>query len=202
MLLISSTRRHTRCGRDWSSDVCSSDLKFSQAKNYGVNGTLESIDSPTLRENKTNEINRLNGIYKDLLEGPGVTIIDGHGKVTGTNSVEVNGKTYTADRIVIATGGWPFKPDIEGAEYGFTSNEAFYLDQLPKRVVVIGGGYIAVEFAGIYNGLGVKTELVYRGEQILRGFDQDVRDFVSEQVAEHGVNIHTNTDVTKIEKLA
>ena len=176
--------------------------KFSQAKNYGVNGTLESIDWPTLRDNKTNEINRLNGVYKNLLEGPGVTIIDGHGKVTGTNSVEVNGKTYTADRIVIATGGWPFKPDIEGAEYGFTSNEAFYLDQLPKRVVVIGGGYIAVEFAGIYNGLGVKTELVYRGEQILRGFDQDVRDFVSEQVAEHGVNIHTNTDVTKIEKLA
>src|SRR5690554_8089820 len=104
MLLISSTRRHTRCGRDWSSDVCSSDLKFSQAKNYGVNGALESIDWPTLRDNKTNEINRLNGVYKNLLEGTGVTIIDGHGKVTGTNSVEVNGKTYTADRIFITIG--------------------------------------------------------------------------------------------------
>lgn len=176
--------------------------QFKEAKNYGINGTLESIHWPTLRDNKTKEINRLNGIYKNLLEGPGVTIIDGRGQITGTHSVEVNGKTYSSERIVIATGGWPFKPDIEGAEYGFTSNEAFYLDELPQRMVVVGGGYIAVEFAGIFNGLGVDTHLLYRSEQILRNFDQDVRDFVSEQVTEQGVNIHTNTDLVKIEKQA
>lgn len=176
--------------------------QFQQAKHYGVNGSLESIDWPTLRDNKTNEINRLNGIYKNLLEGPGVTVIDGRGQLTDAHTVEVNGQTYSAERIVIATGGWPFKPNIEGAEYGFTSNEAFYLETLPQRVVVIGGGYIAVEFAGIFNGLGVDTHLLYRREQILRGFDQDVRDFVSGQITEQGVNIHTNTDLVKIEKQA
>lgn len=170
------------------------------AKGYGINLELKSIDWATLRDNKTNEINRLNGIYNNLLEGPGVQIIRGRGRLTGAHSLEVEGKSYTAERMVIATGGWPVKPDIKGAEHGFTSNEAFYLEQLPQRVVVVGGGYIAVEFAGIFNGLGCDTHLLYRGEQILRGFDGDVRNFVSEQIGRQGVHIHTNTDVVSIEK--
>lgn len=171
------------------------------AKGYGIELELKNIDWPTLRDNKTSEINRLNGIYNNLLEGPGVKVIRGRGQLSGANTVLVNGETISAERIVIATGGWPFKPNIEGAEYGFTSNEAFYLEQLPKRVVVVGGGYIAVEFAGIFNGLGCETHLLYRGEQILRGFDGEVRNFVSEQIGRHGVHIHTNSDIARIEKL-
>lgn len=173
-----------------------------EAKGYGVNLELKSLDWATLRDNKTREINRLNGIYNNLLEGPGVTIIRGRGKLVSANSIEVEGQVYQGKRIVIATGGWPFKPDIDGAQYGFTSNEAFYLENLPKRVVVVGGGYIAVEFAGIFNGLGVQTHLLYRGEQILRGFDADVRRFASEQIARHGVDIRTQTEVKRIEKQA
>ena len=171
------------------------------AKGYGVELELKNMNWATLRDNKTNEINRLNRIYDKLLEGPGVVVIRGRGVLNGANSVQVADKTYTAERIVIATGGWPFKPEIEGAEYGFTSNEAFYLEQLPQRIVVVGGGYIAVEFAGIFNGLGCDTHLLYRGEQILRGFDGDVRRFVSEQIGRQGVHVHTNTDVARIEKL-
>lgn len=172
------------------------------ARGYGVELELKKLDWPTLRDNKTNEINRLNGIYNNLLEGPGVEIIHGRGQINGSHQVQVEGKSYTAERIVIATGGWPFKPEIEGAEHAFTSNEAFYLEQLPKRVVVVGGGYIAVEFAGIFNGLGCETHLLYRGEQILRGFDHSVRRFVSEQIGRQGVHIHTQTNPTRIEKQA
>ncbi len=108
---------------------------------------------------------------------------------------------YRAEKILIATGGWPSKPDIPGAEHGITSNEVFYLEEFPQRAVVIGGGYIAVEFAGIFNGLGADTHLLYRGEQILRGFDGDVRDFAAEQIINKGVSIHTHTDVKRIDKL-
>lgn len=173
-----------------------------EAAGYGVNLQLESFDWPTLRDNKTKEIERLNGIYQNLLTNAGVEIINGHAKVTGENSLEVAGKTYTAERILIATGGWPFVPNIEGAELVFTSNEVFYLEELPKRVVVVGGGYIAVEFAGIFNSLGCQTQLVYRGEQVLRGFDEGVRQFAAEQIAQQGIEILTNTDITKIEQQA
>lgn len=171
------------------------------AKGYGVELELKNIDWPTLRDKKTNEINRLNGIYNKLLEGPGVKVIRGRGTLTSANTIEAEGQSYSAERIVIATGGWPFKPNIEGAEYGFTSNEAFYLEQLPQRVVVVGGGYIAVEFAGIFNGLGCETHLLYRGEQILRGFDNGVRNFTNEQIGRQGVHVHTSSDVVRIEKL-
>lgn len=172
------------------------------AKGYGVNLTLESVDWPTLRDNKTREIERLNGIYDNLLTKPGVEVIRGYGRVKDAHSVEVDGRVLSTERILIATGGWPFKPDIEGAEYGFTSNEAFYLERLPQRIVIVGGGYIAVEFAGIFNGLGCETHLLYRREQVLRGFDSGVREFAAQQIAASGVNIHTNTDVVKVEKQA
>ncbi|WP_430462511.1 glutathione-disulfide reductase [Thalassolituus sp. LLYu03] len=176
--------------------------KFEEAAGFGIKGAIEHFDWSTLRDNKTNEISRLNGIYKKLLENSGVTILNGTAHISGPNSVTIGDQTYTADKILIATGGWPDRPDIPGAEYGITSNEAFYLEDFPQRVAVIGGGYIAVEFAGIFNGLGADTHLLYRGEQILRGFDQDVRSFAATQIAHKGVNIHTHTDVVRIDRLA
>ena len=175
--------------------------KFEEAAGFGVEGSLNRFDWPTLRDNKTNEIKRLNGIYNNLLENSGVTILNGSASLLDAHTVKVGDQTYSAERILIATGGWPVKPDIPGAELGITSNEVFYLDEFPQRVVIVGGGYIAVEFAGIFNGLGAEAHLLYRGEQILRGFDQDVRDFASAQIAHKGVRIHTETDIKRIDKL-
>lgn len=171
---------------------------FAEAQGFGVLGQLERVAWPTLRDNKTNEINRLNGVYNNLLENSGCTIIHGSAALVDAHTVSVNGQHYRAERIIIATGGWPFKPSIEGSELAITSNEAFYLDQFPKRVMVVGGGYIAVEFAGIFNGLGANTQLIYRGEQILRGFDEGVRQFAAEQIAHKGVHVRTNTDISAI----
>ncbi|GGY41599.1 glutathione reductase [Bacterioplanes sanyensis] len=176
--------------------------KFAEAKGFGVNGQLNDFDWPTLRDNKTAEIERLNGIYNNLLENSGAQILRGTGSIVDAHTVSVDGQHYSAERILIATGGWPFKPEIPGIEHAITSNEAFYLDEFPKRVVVVGGGYIAVEFAGIFNGLGSDTTLLYRGEQILRGFDDDVREFAAEQVAAKGVKIQTQSDIARIEKLS
>lgn len=176
--------------------------RFEEARGFGVRGMVEGFDWSTLRDNKTNEINRLNNVYKSLLENSGVTIVQGGARLEGPHQVRVGERIIRAERIVIATGGWPVKPDIPGAEYGITSNEAFYLDTFPQRVVVVGGGYIAVEFAGIFNGLGAETHLLYRGEQILRGFDAGVRDFAATQIAHKGIHIHTRTDVTRIERNA
>ncbi|WP_420590968.1 glutathione-disulfide reductase [Bacterioplanoides sp.] len=175
--------------------------KFQEAKGFGVEGELKSFDWPTLRDNKSKEISRLNGIYNNLLDNSGVTLINGTASLKDGHTVDVNGKEYTADKILIATGGWPFKPDVPGAEHAITSNEAFYLEEFPKRVVVVGGGYIAVEFAGIFNGLGSETTLMYRGDQVLRGFDEGIRNFAAEQIAAKGINVLTKTDIERIEKL-
>ena len=176
--------------------------QLSEGHGFGVDSQLKAIDWPKLRGNKTNEINRLNGIYNNMLEGSGVTVLHGTGSLTGPNSVSVDGTEYTAERILIATGGWPHMPKIPGIELAMSSNEAFHLDQLPKKIVVVGGGYIAVEFAGIFNGLGVDTHLCCRGDQILRGFDQQVREFAAAEVEKKGVQICPNTQIIAIEKLA
>lgn len=173
---------------------------FEDAQGFGVQGELNSFDWPTLKANKNREIARLNGIYQTMLTNAGVTIINGSAKVVGTNQVEVDGKTYSAERILIATGGKPFKPNIPGAELAITSDDAFHLEQFPQRAVVVGGGYIAVEFAGIYNGLGAETHLLYRGDEILRNFDGGIRACAADQIAKKGVHIHTNTDIESIEK--
>ena len=170
------------------------------ASGFGVDASFNGFDWPTLKSNKDNEINRLNGIYENILEGPGVEIIRGRGTVAGPGKVEVNGKILETKRILIATGGWPFKPDIPGGDLAMDSNDVFAMDTLPKRIVVVGGGYIAVEFAGIFNGLGCDTQLLYRGDQILRGFDNEVRRFVTQEVAKAGVKIRTQTDVERIEE--
>ena len=173
---------------------------FADARGFGVQGRFEGFDWPTLRDNKTNEIKRLNSVYNNLLENSGVTILHGTAALAGPHQVRIGDQTVTAERIVLATGGWPFKPDIPGAEHAITSNEAFYLEQFPQRVVVVGGGYIAVEFAGIFNGLGAETHLLYRGDQVLRGFDEDVRNFAAAQIVHKGVRLHTHTDIRSIER--
>ncbi|WP_290703639.1 glutathione-disulfide reductase [Amphritea sp.] len=173
---------------------------FENAAGFGWNVGKASFDWPTLRDNKTKEIERLNGIYRNMLVNSGVNLIDGRAKIAGPNSVEVAGKVYTAERILIATGGWPYVPEFSGSEHVISSNEVFYLDEFPKRAIVVGGGYIAVEFAGIFAGLGAETSLIYRGDMFLRGFDQEVREFTAEEVAKKNVSLRFNNNIEKIEK--
>jgi len=171
---------------------------FHSAPSFGWHIGSSEFDWPTLRDNKTREIERLNGVYQRLLENAGVSIINGRATLLDAHSVKVNGQIYTAERILIAVGGWPFVPDIPGAEYIIDSNQVFYLERFPKRVLVVGGGYIAVEFAGIFNGFGAKTEIAYRGPLFLRGFDQEVREFLANQLDKKGIHLRFNCDVEKI----
>jgi len=176
--------------------------EFHEAKGFGWNVTEKPhFDWPTLRDNKTQEIKRLNGVYKNLLDNSGATLLNGRATVTGVNEVEVAGQRYTAERILVATGGWPFVPEFSGSSHVISSNEVFELETFPKDVIVVGGGYIAVEFAGIFNGLGAKTTQLYRGEMFLRGFDQDVREFVSNELTKKGIDLKFNCDIESVEKL-
>jgi len=134
---------------------------FDQASGFGWSLGEANFDWATLIANKDREINRLNGIYRNLLVNSGVTLHEAHAKIVGPHEVEVNGERYTAKNILIATGGWPQIPEIPGREHAIGSNEAFFLKELPKRVLVVGGGYIAVEFAGIFHGLGANTTLFF-----------------------------------------
>lgn len=154
----------------------------------------------TLLRNKNNEILRLNGIYQNLLENSGAEIINGRARFVDDHTVVVNNKHMTAERIVIATGSWPFVPEFEGSEFAITSNEFFFIEQLPKVAVVVGGGYIAIEMAGILNGLGVDTTLVYRGDLFLRGFDNELRAFVKEEVLKKGVKLKFNDNICALSK--
>lgn len=160
-----------------------------------------SFDWATLRDNKIEEIKRLNGIYGRLLDGAGVTLINGRAKVVDSNAVEINGERITAEKILVAVGGWPWTPEFEGNEHTVNSNQVFDLDHFPKRFLVLGGGYIAVEFASIFNGLGADTHLVYRGELFLRGFDHEVREFTRDEMAKKGVNLHFEANIERIRKV-
>jgi glutathione reductase (NADPH) len=173
---------------------------FKDSQGFGWSKAKPIFDWPTLRDNKIAEISRLNGIYDDMLDGAGVTVIDGRGRFIDANTVAVNGKNYTAERIIIATGSWPYIPDIPGRELAVSSNEVFDLAQFPQRMLVVGGGYIAVEFAGIFNGLGAKTTQLYRGPLFLRGFDQDIREFAAQEIAASGVDLRFNSNINAIEK--
>lgn len=176
---------------------------FHEAKGFGWNVSAPpTFDWPTLRDNKSQEIKRLNGVYKNLLDNSGATLLNGRATVTGANEVAVAGQRYTAERILVATGGWPFIPEFPGSSHVISSNEVFELETFPKDVIVVGGGYIAVEFAGIFNGLGAKTTQLYRGEMFLRGFDQDVREFVAEELIKKGIDLEFNCDIESIEKLS
>jgi glutathione reductase (NADPH) len=142
----------------------------------------------------------LNGIYARLLEQAGVTHFNGRAAIVGPHDVTVGGRTLRARYILVATGGTPQRPQIPGAALGVISDDAFDLATLPRRIAIVGGGYIAVEFAGIFNGLGVETILVYRGEMILRGFDDDVRRHLAAEMAKKGVTLRLETNLTKLER--
>jgi glutathione reductase (NADPH) len=173
---------------------------FEHAKGFGWTLEKPTFDWPTLIANKNQEIQRLNGIYRNLLLNSGVQLLEGHARLVDAHTVEVDGQRFTAEHILIATGGWPQIPDVPGREHAITSNEAFFLEQLPKRVIVVGGGYIAVEFAGIFQGLGAQTTLLYRKELFLRGFDGAVRKHLSEELTKRGMNLQFNADIARIDK--
>ncbi len=175
---------------------------FAQAAGFGWTLGERQFDWPTLIANKNREIERLNGIYRNLLLNSGVALLEGHGRLRDEHSVEVAGQVSRARHILIATGGWPQIPDIPGKELAITSNEAFYLPALPRRVLVVGGGYIAVEFASIFQGLGAQTSLLYRGELFLRGFDQSVRLHLKEELSKKGLDLQFNSDIRRIERQA
>ncbi len=175
---------------------------FENSEGFGWSREQAKFSWPTLIENKNKEISRLNDVYGNLLDSSGVKLFDGRATILDAHTISINGTSVTAKKILIAVGGKPFVPDFPGSEYTSVSDDVFYLEQLPKRAVVVGGGYIAVEFAGIFNALGVETRLVYRGDKILRHFDDEVADFATEQYAGKGLDILHNTTVDKIEKMA
>ncbi len=174
---------------------------FEDAQGFGWNVGESRHDWARLIANKNVEISRLNGIYNRLLEGAGVTLIEGRASLVDVNTVAVGDQRFTAKTILVATGGWPSLPEEPGVkEYGITSNEAFFLERLPKHVIIAGGGYIAVEFAGIFNGLGSKVSQLYRGPMFLRGFDDDVRETLAEEVVKSGIDLRFNTIIARLEK--
>lgn len=149
---------------------------------------------------KEKELDRLHDIYMNLLKGAGNTVLDGRGVVVDPHTVEVDGKRYTAERILVATGGWPTLPDVPGIEHAITSNEALDLADRPKRIAIVGSGYIAVEFAGIFHGFGSETHLVYRADKVLRGFDEDMRTALTGELEKKGLVLRPQTLPTRIEK--
>ncbi|XLY86163.1 glutathione-disulfide reductase [Ectopseudomonas mendocina] len=175
---------------------------FEQATGFGWSLGEANFDWATLIANKNREIQRLNGIYRNLLTNSGVSLFEGHARIVDAHTVEVNGQRHSAERILIATGGWPQIPDIPGREHAISSNEAFFLKQLPKRVLVVGGGYIAVEFASIFHGLGAQTSLLYRGDLFLRGFDGAVREHLRDELSKKGLDLQFNADIASIERKA
>lgn len=170
------------------------------AKAYGWDVQIGDFDWNHLIEKKNTEIERLNGVYRRLMDNAGVTVYDARATIVDQHTLDVDGTKVTADRILIAVGGWPTKPDFPGAEHAITSNEVFFLEKFPKRFVVVGGGYIAVEFAGIMNGMGAEVTQLYRSEKILRGFDEDVRDVLSAEIIKKGIDLRVNTNIETIEK--
>jgi glutathione reductase (NADPH) len=172
------------------------DLK--DAADFGWTIGEPAFDWTRLLANKDREIERLNGVYERILVNAGVKIFRGRAVVLGPHSVSLDGKTYTAKHILVATGSWPQKPGIPGAELGITSNEAFHLDKLPKRALVVGGGYIAVEFASIFHGLGVQTTLAYRGAQLLRGFDAELGLRLAEEMQKKGLLIQLKSNPAEL----
>ena len=172
---------------------------FEDARAFGWNVGERTVDWPRLVENKDKEITRLNGIYRNILENNSVTLYEARATLADAHTIEVGGKTVTAANILVATGGWPVVPDIPGKEHAITSNEAFYLPDLPRRVVVVGGGYIAVEFAAIFHGFGAEVTQLYRRDLFLRGFDIDVRRTLADEMTKKGIDLRFNTNAASIE---
>lgn len=173
---------------------------FEDAAAYGWRLQDPGLDWPTLVSNKNKEIQRLNSIYRKILESNNVTIYEARASLKDPHTLDVGGEEVTAEKILIATGGLPSVPDFPGNENVITSNEVFFLEKLPERILIVGGGYIAVEFAGIFHGYGSEVTQLYRGEKFLRGFDEDVRGHLAEQMLAHGIDLRFNINVTSIER--
>jgi glutathione reductase (NADPH) len=171
---------------------------FEVAASFGWTVGEPRFDWATLLANKDKEIARLNGVYERVLSLAGVEILRGRAMVVDPHTVEVGGRRFSAKHILVATGSWPTVPDIPGRNHAITSNEAFHLQRLPRRVVVVGGGYIAVEFASIFHGLGVETLLAYRGKRLLRGFDQEIGERLGEEMTAKGVRIRFGAEPHRI----
>jgi len=168
---------------------------------YGWDMQDADFDWSVFRTRLHAELDRLEGIYRNLLNGSGVIMYDQRAKLADPHTVELaDGTRITARHILLATGGRPVLPQVDGIEHAITSNEMFLLDELPKSILIVGGGYIACEFAGIMNGLGVKTTQMLRSDQILRGFDDETRGFVADAMRGRGVDLRTNVNAVRIEK--
>ena len=173
---------------------------FEESHGFGWEGTAPTLNWETLKTNRAKEIKRLNSIYDQLLIGAGVKVIKGWARLTDTHTVEVGDKKYTAKNILISTGGTALVPAVEGHENVVTSDSMFDLSPFPKRLLVVGGGYIACEFASIFNGLGSVVTQVHRGDKVLTGFDEDVRSFIAAEMTKTGVNFKFKTEVESITK--
>ncbi|MBT8053729.1 MAG: glutathione-disulfide reductase [Xanthomonadales bacterium] len=173
---------------------------FEDARGFGWETGPSSFSWSRLIQAKDKEIDRLNQVYLGLLSGSGVKLYEARGSFIDQHTLQVGGETVTAERILIATGGTPWAPDIPGIEHAISSNEAFDLKELPARVATVGGGFIACEFSGIFNGLGSSVTQIYRGDAVLRGFDQDVRRVVSSELVKKGIDLRLEEDISSIER--
>ncbi|TMJ76438.1 MAG: glutathione-disulfide reductase [Alphaproteobacteria bacterium] len=175
---------------------------FEDAAGFGWSVSPPSFDWPTLIANKDAENARLEGLYRSGLERAGVTIMQARAELADahTLTVQPGDRKVTARTVLVATGGHPVVPDVPGAGHAITSNEAFHLEALPKSILIVGGGYIAVEFACIFNGLGVDTTLLYRGPKILRGFDEELRDHLTEELFKRRIDVVCNAEIATIDK--
>ena len=171
---------------------------FEDSVGFGWSYDHPTFDWPTLIRNKNNEIKRLNGIYLSLLEKAGVEIFNSYASFIDPHTIEVDGKTITADKILIATGGTPVMPDFDGADLMMVSDDMFYLDTLPRHIVIYGAGYIAVEFAHIMHGLGSRVTMIYRGDKPLRGFDEDIRTHLEKEMEKQGITLKSETVIQSI----
>jgi glutathione reductase (NADPH) len=174
---------------------------FDDAAEFGWTVGERRFDWAKLIANKNQEIRRLNGIYRKLLGDAGVEIFESHAEVVDPHTVAVDGKRFTAKYILVAVGSWPRVPKFPGSESAITSNEAFYLPVLPAKIIVVGGGYIGVEFAGIFHGLGAHTTQLYRGELFLRGFDDDIRSTLAEEMRKREIDLRFKTQIASIDKM-
>lgn len=186
----------------YASDMAS---KLRIAQDYGFSVTPSAFDWAGFKTKRDAYIKRLNGIYERNLEKEGVELVYGTASFSKSGAVEVKNEqgvsSYTADKILIATGGTPIYPDIPGYQYGIDSDGFFDLPEQPKRVAVVGAGYIGVELAGVFHGLGSETHLVIRGETVLRKFDEMIGETITEQYVKEGINVHKKLNVTRVEKL-
>ena len=173
---------------------------FDDAAGFGWTVGERRVDWAKLIANKNKEISRLNGVYRKFLGESGVEILEAHAEILDPHTVAVDGKKITARYLLVAVGSWPALPKIPGSEHAISSNEAFYLPSLPARVIIVGGGYIGVEFAGIFHGLGARTTQLYRGASFLRGFDDDIRATLAAEMLKRGVDLRFKVDISQIEK--